>query len=140
MGTRADFYVGRGEQAEWLGSIAFDGYPDGIPERVRCASTEEMYREALDEMFRTDDSASGPDHGWPWPWENSNTTDYAYAYEDGVWVTCFGHGWDRIKDYDPDDERDRPKVTFPDMSRFKVVARAGSKRSGLMSFSMPSVP
>jgi hypothetical protein len=30
MGTRADFYVGRGETAEYLGSIAWDGYPDGL--------------------------------------------------------------------------------------------------------------
>ncbi len=28
MGTRADFYVGLGEQAEWLGSVAWDGNPD----------------------------------------------------------------------------------------------------------------
>lgn len=30
MGTIADFYVGRGPKAEWIGSIAWDGYPDGI--------------------------------------------------------------------------------------------------------------
>jgi hypothetical protein len=28
MSSRADFYVGRGEDAIWLGSIALDGYPD----------------------------------------------------------------------------------------------------------------
>ena len=26
MGTRADFYIGSGKDAEWLGSVAFDGY------------------------------------------------------------------------------------------------------------------
>jgi len=26
MGTRADFYVGMGKDAEWLGSVAWDGY------------------------------------------------------------------------------------------------------------------
>jgi hypothetical protein len=30
MGTRADFYVGRGPDAEWLGSVAMDGYPSGV--------------------------------------------------------------------------------------------------------------
>lgn len=30
MGTRADFYVGRGPDAEWIGSTAWDGYPDGF--------------------------------------------------------------------------------------------------------------
>jgi hypothetical protein len=30
MGTRADFYIGRGTEAEWLGSVAWDGYPGGV--------------------------------------------------------------------------------------------------------------
>ena len=34
MGTRADFYVGRGESAEWLGSVAWDGNPRGIDDPV----------------------------------------------------------------------------------------------------------
>jgi hypothetical protein len=41
MGTRADFYVGRGGQAEWLGSIAWDGYPSGIDKWVFSVSTEQ---------------------------------------------------------------------------------------------------
>jgi hypothetical protein len=37
MGTRADFYIaieGETPHLEWLGSIAFDGYPEGIPPSV----------------------------------------------------------------------------------------------------------
>lgn len=138
MGTRADFYVGRGKDAEWLGSIAWDGYPDGIATDLLEAKTEEAYRDAVADFFADDrDDVSGPDHGWPWPWEDSNTTDYAYAFDgDGVYVTCFGHGWDHIEAYDPDDETTRPKVEFPDMSKFKHSAPAGSKRSGVMLFSM----
>jgi hypothetical protein len=30
MGTRSDFYVGKGKDAEWIGSIAWDGYRSGI--------------------------------------------------------------------------------------------------------------
>lgn len=45
MGTRADFYVGRGEQAEWLGSIAWDGNPgaifDGDFTPAKCATVEQ---------------------------------------------------------------------------------------------------
>ena len=26
MGSRADFYIGEGTEAEWLGSVAWDGY------------------------------------------------------------------------------------------------------------------
>ncbi len=35
MGTRADFYTGRGQTAQWLGSIAWGGYPVGT-ERFHC--------------------------------------------------------------------------------------------------------
>ena len=30
MDERADFYVGRGEDAEWLGSITWNGYPKAL--------------------------------------------------------------------------------------------------------------
>ena len=40
MGTRADFYVGKGKDSEWLGSIAWDWYPDGIPDNILDAESE----------------------------------------------------------------------------------------------------
>lgn len=40
MGTRADFYVRKDSQMEYLGSIAWDGYPSGIDEAV-LRSTDE---------------------------------------------------------------------------------------------------
>lgn len=133
MGTRADFYVGRGKDAEWLGSIAWDGYPDGIDSDVLYPKTEDEFRAAVLRFFTPRDDVSGPDHGWPWPWDNSQTTDYSYAWDDGeVWVTCFGYGWSRIDDYDPDDESTPPKVEFPDMSQKKNVAM--DDRSGLIIF------
>lgn len=48
MGTRADFYVGRGESAEWLGSIAWDGYPSGI-------DYQDVLRPADEELDGRDD-------------------------------------------------------------------------------------
>src|ERR1019366_740841 len=47
MGTRADFYIGRGASAEWLGSIAWDGHPDSVAAAVLRATTEDKYRAAL---------------------------------------------------------------------------------------------
>ena len=41
MGTRADFYIGRGATAEWIGSIAWDGYPDGIPAPILEATDDD---------------------------------------------------------------------------------------------------
>jgi hypothetical protein len=40
MGTRADFYIGRGESAEWVGSVAWDGQPSGMPEPLLTATTK----------------------------------------------------------------------------------------------------
>lgn len=96
MGTRADFYVGRGESAVWLGSVAYDGYPNGFkrwPDLFN-AKAQEDWTERVREMLSEKRDASTPAHGWPWPWEDSNTTDYAYAFEDGVvYGNRFGHGW-----------------------------------------------
>jgi len=93
MGTRADFYIGRGEGAEWIGSIAWDGYPDGLSCDVLKANSESEFREAVQEMAHRDDWTS-PEMGWPWPWEDSRTTDYAYAFDgDRVWASCFGYTW-----------------------------------------------
>ena len=62
-GTKADFYVGRGPTAEWVGSIAWDGYPEapgvggslaGVA--VLGATTEQEFRTALTRFLaqRTD--------------------------------------------------------------------------------------
>lgn len=59
MGTRADFYVGRGAQAEWLGSTAYDGYPDSF-EEIGASATEKKYRERVAEMLAEDESATLP--------------------------------------------------------------------------------
>jgi hypothetical protein len=117
MGTRADFYVGRGETAEWVGSIAWDGYPEGImphaAEKKRAwvdgplmpaaakwpvgahlfdATTEQEFRERVARFFEYREDVTLPENGWPWPWENSQTTDYAYAFDGGkVYASCFGH-------------------------------------------------
>src|SRR5690348_12684803 len=97
MGTRADFYIGTGEQAEWLGSIAFDGYRiDEMKKadtssnadlsacwQIKTAKTADEFRAAVAALLAVNDDATTPDQGWPWPWETSRTTDYAYAFVDG---------------------------------------------------------
>ena len=134
MGTRADFYVGRGEQAEWLGSIAWDGYPNGNPAPITAMTSEESYRGRVEEVLqKCADHATRPADGWPWPWKDSRTTDYAYAFDDGkVWASNCGHEW--FVAFGPEPEEDTPKsAVFPDMSaRQRVVL---GKRSGLITFS-----
>lgn len=123
MGTRADFYVGRGLSAEWIGSIAWDGYPDGIPETIKKARNEKDFREAVASFIVEDrDDGTRPEDGWPWPWETSHTTDYAYAFDGAnTWACCFGSEWWDAALPEPE-KRGKGDTVFPDMSSRKRVA------------------
>lgn len=127
MGTRADFYIGRGLESQWVGSIAFDGYPDGISDGVLKATNKQEYLSRLAAFFADRDDVSLPQDGWPWPWSDSTTSDYAYALDDGkVWA--HGSCW-----FDPamDEPEDGELGIFPDMSTAKQRERFG-KHSGVV--------
>lgn len=138
MGTRADFYVGRGKDAEWLGSIAMDGYhgAPGHPLETGLirATSEDQYRAIIAKMMVEISHATPPELGWPWPWEDSNTTDYAYAFDGGkVHANCFGHGW-----YDPcivDDDESRPDSRPTDFPKMTPPDNPFHDRSGLIIIS-----
>jgi len=122
MGTRADFYVGRGTNAEWLGSVAWDGYPDGFDrDGLLNAINEQQFRDAVAAELANRKDGTSPEMGWPWPWEDSHTTDYAYAFDgDKVFGTCGDHWFDAhaVSVGDGNDEQpvDDTAVNFPDMS------------------------
>lgn len=152
MGTRADFYVGRGAEAEWLGSIAWDGYRDGIEPELLRATDEAEYREEVARFLRKRDDATTPDKGWPWPWNDSGTSDCSYWFFDGAVhdVTCgtyhgvegdFFTPVDRGVPFFDEDFSDpnaaaalyfanKTRVTYPDMSARKAVTLG--KRSGVI--------
>lgn len=143
MGTRADFYVGRGEDAQWLGSIAWDGYPSGIaddfPDLALTAANEKDFSAAVHTRLKERDDGTTPEMGWPWPWNTSATTDYAYAFFDGkVWASGFGRPWFDVVAYlaaaqhDPSCEppEDGDEAVLPDMSGLKKVTMG--ERSGLI--------
>ncbi len=148
MGTRADFYVGRGKQAEWLGSIAWDG--SEIPEEVWASKTERQYRNRIKKFLSSRDDGTFPERGWPWPWKDSHLTDCTYAFDKGrVWHTKYlgddeyegpppkhpkcevcGHdmndGW--TTRYGKNLPLDSPRPEYPDMSgrqRVTFGARSG---------------
>lgn len=138
MGTRADFYVGKGKDAEWLWSLAFDGYriDDAMNEndtsqspdytacwQIKTAKTEAEYRSAVATLLAINSDATIPDQGWPWPWEDSSTTDYAYCFSDGCKVFSFGRP---IVDGDTAAVKDE----WPDMSQRANVTYG--HRSGLL--------
>lgn len=140
MGTRADFYLGTGKDAEWLASIAWDGYPDGIDSAVMEATTEEAFKAELAKFLQPRDDVTLPERGWPWPWDNSGTTDYSYWFADGkVYVSNFGNllvpyaGWLKANEDELDDfSKIDGAIThdMPDMSSRKNLTLG--KRSGLL--------
>ena len=162
MGTRADYYIGRGKDAKWLCSTAWDGDPDGMSDDLLDATTEDAFIGALAAHCETRNDVTVPADGWPWPWEDSNTTDYAYALdEDQVWVSCFGRGWattEAWREYrklilawnkryrerdneDPEDPRPTEPGTeektciFPNMEEIQNVTFG--PRSGVVVLSVP---
>lgn len=146
MGTRADFYVGKGKGAEWLGSIAYDGYPDGNTAEylVNGASTEEEYRERVLAMIEALDHGTKPEQGWPWPWDDSSTSDYAYTWcgeDERVEVTDSAFPWwpaQNLHDhgggeYEYGKAYKEGSVVFPDMTERKNVTLG--QRSGMLVLS-----
>lgn len=127
MGTRADFYIKKAEEKEliWLGSTAWDGYPDGMPKELMAATTPEEYQNQVNKYFEPRKDVTLPERGWPWPWETSDTTDFAYCFHEGkVYTNNFGHGWHDAEAFQNSD-KDDPEIIwdhpFPNMSSRKNV-------------------
>lgn len=135
MGTRADFYVGKGATAQWIGSIAWDGYRSGVNDGVLKATSEAEFRDAVATFFVNRDDVTLPVQGWPWPWKTSKTTDCSYWFFDGhVWdaigekyLSCLTE-WPETDDAYEAAKRDGEPIDFPvfDTDRFA----AGGQRSG----------
>lgn len=137
MGTRADFYVGTGKEAEWLGSIAWDGYPDGNPAWALEATTEGQYRERVEELMNIHEiTPTRASEGWPWPWEDSHTTAYAYTWSDGAPRLTTGRAWETVPERAARQHEGRGlpegRVEFPDMSSRRMGAAGILAKSGLV--------
>lgn len=139
MGTRADFYKGMNPSTmQWLGSIGWDGYPQGHghpAKHLRNSMTEAEYDLAIAGII--DDTGTAfthPDQGWPWPWSTSHATDYAYTWHEGfVYVSNFGSPWKEWADFlagDPD------PADFPDMTTHQNVRY--DHGSGLVVIGLPN--
>lgn len=133
MGTRADFYIGRGPDAEWLGSVGFDGYEWAEPGNCLAAvSTADEMRAGVKIIAQRRRDFTDPSEGWPWPWDDSRTTDYAYVLHDGkVTAYCFGREVVHRSGDEEDNTEPGPKVDwFPNMAAVKNVTLG--PRSGLI--------
>ena len=128
MGTRADFFVGIGPTAEWVGSISYDGGPRENGAEPLAATSEGAFRAAVEKLLSSGTLATRPEEGWPWPWEDFRTSDYGYAWdpERGAVVASSGRAWvtaqqlhadpdvihmgERLRDEEVRDMRDHPKA------------------------------
>lgn len=130
MGTRADFYAGRGAAAEWLGSIAWDGSPGEVGKQLPFQiAAESDWRASVAIFLAGREDGTMPEDGWPWPWNDSGLTDYVYAFDDGrVWA--FGEVWFDPTQPEPEPRGWAPSVVFPDMKAIQKIA--WGKRSGVM--------
>lgn len=139
MGTRADFYIRKEGKMKWLGSQAWDGYPDGIDKKVLSATAEGDFETIVNEYLGARKDATFPKDGWPWPWADSRTTDYSYIFENGkVMASNFGYPlFDPLAAEDDATEDDREPVKmegfFPDMKDIQNVTYG--ERSGVILIS-----
>ena len=133
MGTRCDFYIGFGTEAEWLGSVAWDGYQweEDRDADISKATTEDEFRKSVAAEFSDRDDATLPENGWPWPWDDSRTTDRQVVFADGQ-VQHFA--WGAPIDCEDDDVEKRDD--WPNMKDHANVV-IGGKRSGIMVFTAP---
>ncbi len=143
MGTRADFYIKDHHIMTWLGSVAYDAYPDGVDSAVLKAKNRNRFQTAVLDFFHDrDDEATYAIEGWPWPWEDSNTTDYAYVFDvqkKQTFISCFGTPYYTLKDsqrfdtayerwYKKQDENaDVDKYPEPDFDKFLVKIKRTKK-------------
>lgn len=134
MGTRADFYVGKGKDATWIGSVGEDGNPQAVAELMSISpgitiSSEDDWVESVAVVFAQHPEHTVPERGWPWPWDNSSGTDYTYTLDEGqVWVSCYGCPWRPLEyainspvEFDRFSDLDHRSLEFPDMSKIKNV-------------------
>lgn len=96
----ADFYLGRGPNAEYLGSVATAGAPEDIEvwERFQNLDDENYtpkdFRDEIKDLrgsTRADDSRQSAGRRWPWRYPDSSETPWAYAFDAGtVYVYRYG--------------------------------------------------
>src|SRR6266540_6581897 len=125
MGVRADFYVGRGSDAEWLGSLAATGDPATLAPFLRATDEQQFRRDVARLIDEYGQYGIHSDQGWPWPWPTSHLSDYAYAVDAGkVHASAGSSQWFDPFDRPPDEalraQPELPDDAFPRMRGGRV--------------------
>ena len=92
--TKADFYIGTGIAANWIGSINEDGYITGIALDILTCTNQTLYEELVVEFIEGRNGVVKTNGDkWPWLWPDSRMTDYSYMFIEDlgkVVVSYFG--------------------------------------------------
>ncbi len=122
--NRADFYIGRGIDAEYIGTVFGPrARPDVVDPHRRFVVTkhgakfsELMFRMSVRSLLMIQPDSPIPP--WPHDYPTSVFTHWVYAYEGGsVFLYRFGFLVGVVYCNGPSDREGRRKVaTFPDMS------------------------
>jgi len=78
---KADFYVGMGLEAEWIGSVPRCGEIVAISTPIFLQVNRVMYEELVLEYIKACEGVVA-NHicQWPWEWMDSRMTDYSYFF------------------------------------------------------------
>ena len=96
MGTRAQFFIGDPcdiEKREWLGCVAFDGYPAGDLKSLAKCKTEADFRNTLAKISAERYDFTDPvKHDFPFPWKDDLfLTDCTYFFMGDMVMFHFFH-------------------------------------------------
>ncbi|VBB05584.1 Hypothetical protein LUCI_0794 [Lucifera butyrica] len=92
MSTKADFFVGTGRDAKYLGSIRWDGYPEGIDPKILRSRTQKGFEKNVKKFLANREDGTLTNQGESWTWEESiQIIDYAYCFVNNqVMASYFG--------------------------------------------------
>jgi len=144
MNIDADFYIGKGKEAEWLGSVSSNGDINTIARSsfgqqfLEC-HTPELFKHFVSNYLHQYRNSVLASQCWPWLWGDSGTTDRSYwFFDDKIWCAVpilFNGKWksevphyyisinemyperDSIIDYNSWVSTNREQVEFPIMGK-----------------------
>lgn len=140
MGTRADFYIGDKDnlkKEDWIASIAWDGYLEGIDSEVINSKSKPDFLIALYNFLANRDDVTRAEHGWPWPWKNSQTTDCSYVFDindNKLYASMWGKFWFEASLGEPEENDERYNsnsvIYYPDFTTENLAL--DSAKSGIL--------
>ena len=81
MNENADFYVGMGDHADWVGSVSKGGSIYNVPTDLLIQVNRVMFEEiAIEYIKHCNGVVANHVCEWPWSWSDSRMTTYSYIF------------------------------------------------------------